>query len=186
MIKCQFLWVSPKPSTNTVDLIDVLPSFKQSHIPANWKKEIMHSKVFGEGYWNLPSLSETFCLGQFRGQKQPFSLSQTFCLGLFRGQKQPSALVGNRFKLPLLQIWFVCKNVRCFRRASFQGSTIVGWVAHLHVGFEDCTKHLHSERDGVAKGKSWETVWAPSLWNRDTVLRGPGLRVPGVLPPPEV
>ena len=29
--------------------------------------------------------------------------------------------------------------MRCFRRASFQGSTIVGWVAHL--------------RDGVAKGK---------------------------------
>lgn len=45
MIKCQFLWVSPRPSTNTVDLICVLPSFKRSHIWANWKKEIMHSKV---------------------------------------------------------------------------------------------------------------------------------------------
>ena len=141
------------------------------------KKEIMHSKLFGEGICCrkgteiLPSLSETFCLGQFRGQKQPFSPSQTFCLGFIPVPKTAISVGGQPF-----QITFASNLIRLQKRAMFPAS-FFSRQRNCWLGGPS-PRRL---RDGVAKGKPWGNrlgTFFVEPWHCSPRPRSPGSRGP--------
>lgn len=183
MIKCQFLWVSPKPSTNTVDLIDVLPDPPSNdHISQQTgKRKSCTPNCLGKGYavgkvlkFTLPK--RDVLSGPIPGPKTAFFSKPDVLSGFIPVPKTAISVGGQPFQITFASN-LICLQKRAMFPASFFSRQHNCWLGG------PSPRRL---RDGVAKGKPWETVWAPSLWNRDTVLRGPGLRVPGVLPPPEV